>query len=110
MNELFSELKSHLVQIAEFTLDEKEELVMQESGVAGNEQVAFPVRIMPQRDKALSIFMVDSLVDQEVLADDDDSTGAVVTWDLDQEVGRVVNGENVLADDVVKSKVHLIEG
>lgn len=41
---------------------------------------------MAQRDEALAVIVVDTLVDQEVLTDHDDSTWAIVARNLDEHV------------------------
>lgn len=109
VDELFSELKSDLIQIAKLTLDEEKELVMQERGGAGHKESAFSVLFVTQRDEALAVIVVDTLVDQEVLTDHDDSTRAVVARNLDEHVRRVVHWEDVLSNHVVQPEIHLIE-
>lgn len=60
-------------------------------------------------NEALAVFVVDPFVDEEVFADNNDAARAVVAWDLDQHVRRVVNWKDVFPDDMVQSEIHLIE-
>ena len=83
MDELLSVLQIHFVKVAKIALDEKEELVVQEGRLACEEKAALTVLLVPERDKALAIFVVDAFVNEEVFTDDDNPTGAGVAWDLD---------------------------
>ena len=61
------------------------------------------------RQIADAVLMIGLFVDDEVFTDDKDATRADVTWDLDQGVGSFVHREDVFADHMVQTKVHLVK-
>ena len=83
MHKLFSALKGDFVEISKLTLNEEKELVVLESCLTGEEQPTIFAVVMAQWNKAFTVFMINSFVDQEVLANYDDSTWAIIAWDLD---------------------------
>lgn len=87
MDQLLGELQSHFVKVAKLALNEEEELVVEEGGLASDEEPALSVLLVPQGDEAFAIFVVNTFVDEEVFTDDYDPTGAGVAWDLDEHMG-----------------------
>lgn len=68
------------------------------------------VEVVAHRDEALPLLVTAFHIDDEVFADYDDATGAVVARDRDQVMCGMVNRNYIFADDMVEAEVHLIEG
>lgn len=109
VNLLLCEIQGQLVQITIFTLKHEKECLVIEDGVRCNEQASGEVVTASHRQIADTIFMVGLFVDDKVLTDDKDATGADITWDLNQGVGRFVHREDVFADHMIQTKVHLVK-
>ena len=105
---MLCEIQGQLVQVAILALQHEEEGLVIENGVGSHEKPARDVVSPPQGDVAGTFLMVRLLVHHEVLADDDYASRTDVTWDLDQHVRCLVYRENILADHMVKAKVHLV--
>lgn len=56
-----------------------------------------------------TVLVINLFVYNEVFADDEDATRADIAGYLEQGVGCLVDWENILADDVIEAKVHLIQ-
>ena len=61
------------------------------------------------RQVADTVFMVRFLVDNKVLANDDDPAWTNVARYLDKHVSGLIYREDVFADDVIETEVHLVE-
>ena len=103
MDILFCKVQSDLIQITILRLDHKEELLVVKDGVARQKQASGGFVAVTQRYIASTILMTNSLVDQEVFTDNNDSAWANVSWDLDQGMSCLVDREDVLSDDMVEA-------
>jgi len=82
MHKLLSVLQSYLVEVPKFALDKEEKLVMQECRMVCKKKTAFAVVLISKRDIALSVLMINSFVLEEIFADNNNTAGSCVTWNL----------------------------
>ena len=106
---LLGEVQRQFVQVAVLALKHEEKRLVVENRARCHEEPASNVVSVSQRDVAQSVLMVGLFVNEEVLADYDDSAWADVPRHLDQHVRRPIHWEDVLTDDMVKTEVHLVE-
>ena len=61
------------------------------------------------REVTDTIFMVHFRVNEEILADDDDTSWADIARHLKQRVRCTVHGKDVLSYDMVETKIHFVK-